>query len=455
MKTSAALLAIPLAAASANIALAEPQQAFDNQQPSLALSLVTPERGSFPDGTASKAQGATLGFVYDFAGAFVPADALAANGQSLSFSSNALVATVFSGVFGGGSDHVNLPNLVGRAIVGAGGGLNLGAAFGSASVTLTPSQLPPAGEIVAPQPYSTIQPSLALTPLIAVNGSFPLTTGSPGTSAFVGQIANYAGSVNSNGSRVPGGWMPADGRLLPINQFTALFAVLGTTYGGNGTTDFALPNLVGRVAIGADAANPLGSTKGSDDVFVNRSELPGAGQQPLSNDQPSLAVNYLIATTGNSPLPPSFSSFAAMKELLGQVVEFAGGNIPAGWALADGQLLPISGNTSLFALIGTTYGGDGVTDFALPDLDGRTVIGADVPDVSPFARAALTTVSNDDPVGDVVGADDIFLTPAELPPAVPEPSTWALLMLGFVAMGGLLRRRRFSPLFTVVIKSGG
>jgi microcystin-dependent protein len=453
MRTSAALLAMPLAAASASVALAEPQQAFDNEQPSLALALVTPQRGSFPDGSASEAEGATLGFVYDFAGGFAPADTLAANGQSVSFSSNPVLATVFSGAFGGDFNTVNLPNLVGKAIVGAGGSLNLGAAVGSASVTLTSSQVPASGEDVAAQPYSTIQPSLALTPLIAVRGAFPLTSGSSGTSAFVGQIANYAGSVISSGSPVPGGWMPADGRLLSIASFPALFAVIGTTYGGNGTTDFALPNLVGRIAIGADAANPLGSTKGSNDVLVTRSELPGPEQKPLSNDQPSLAVNYLIATTGISP-SPFFSSFDETAETVGQVVEFAGGNVPAGWAFANGQLLPISAYQSLFDLIGTTYGGDGVTDFALPDLDGRTVIGADVPDVSPLARAAFT-VSDGDDVGDIVGADDIFLAPAELPPAVPEPSTWALLTMGCLAMGFMSRRSQ-SPRSTVASrKSGG
>jgi microcystin-dependent protein len=450
MRTSAALLAMALGA-SADVAFAEPQQAFDNQQPSLALALVTPTRGSFPDGTASQAQGATLGFVYDFAGTFVPGDALATNGQAVSRSRDPLVAIVLGNAFGGDFGNFNLPNLVGRAIVGAGGGIALGAAIGSASVTLTPSQLPAPGEVVAAQPYNTLQPSLALTPLIAVSGPFPNPAAASGTSVFLGQIANYAGAVISSGSPVPGGWMPADGRLLSINRFPALFSLLGTTYGGNGTTDFALPDLVGRVAIGADAANPLGSTKGSNDVLVTRSELPGLGQQPLSNDQPSLAVSYLIATAG---IPPPFTSFNTTEETLGQVVEFAGGNIPAGWALANGQLLPISENQSLFDLIGTTYGGDGVTDFALPDLDGRTVIGANVPDVSPFARAAFT-VSDGDNVGDVVGADDIFLTSAELPPAVPEPSTWALLMAGFVAMGFMLRRTQ-TPFSKVASnKSGG
>src|SRR5262249_6641090 len=49
---------------------------------------------------------------------------------------------------------------------------------------------------------------------------------------------------------------------------------------------------------------------------------------------------------------------------------FAGNFAPTGWALCDGQLLPISQNTALFSLLGTTYGGDGKSNFALPDLQG-------------------------------------------------------------------------------------
>ena len=50
---------------------------------------------------------------------------------------------------------------------------------------------------------------------------------------------------------------------------------------------------------------------------------------------------------------------------------FAGNFAPTGWALCNGQLLPISQNTALFSLLGTTYGGDGKTNYALPDLQGR------------------------------------------------------------------------------------
>lgn len=64
-----------------------------------------------------------------------------------------------------------------------------------------------------------------------------------------------------------------------------------------------------------------------------------------------------------------------MEPLLGQVMLFAGNFAPRGWAFCDGQLLAISANTALFSILGTTYGGDGRTTFALPDLRGRVPIG--------------------------------------------------------------------------------
>jgi len=63
-----------------------------------------------------------------------------------------------------------------------------------------------------------------------------------------------------------------------------------------------------------------------------------------------------------------------MEPLLGQIALFAGTFAPRGWAFCDGQLLAISQNTALFSLLGTTYGGDGRTTFALPDLRGRVPI---------------------------------------------------------------------------------
>src|SRR5438874_11208110 len=59
----------------------------------------------------------------------------------------------------------------------------------------------------------------------------------------------------------------------------------------------------------------------------------------------------------------------------GEIVMFAGNFAPRGWALCHGQLLAISQNTALFSILGTTYGGNGQTTFALPDFRGRVPVG--------------------------------------------------------------------------------
>jgi microcystin-dependent protein len=65
-----------------------------------------------------------------------------------------------------------------------------------------------------------------------------------------------------------------------------------------------------------------------------------------------------------------------MEQYIGQIMMFGGNFAPRSWALCNGQLLPISSYTALFSILGTTYGGDGRTTFALPDLRGRSPIHA-------------------------------------------------------------------------------
>ena len=66
----------------------------------------------------------------------------------------------------------------------------------------------------------------------------------------------------------------------------------------------------------------------------------------------------------------------AQEPLLGEIRMFAGNFAPRGWALCDGQLLAVQQNDALFSVLGTIYGGDGRTTFALPDLRGRVPIHA-------------------------------------------------------------------------------
>jgi microcystin-dependent protein len=67
-------------------------------------------------------------------------------------------------------------------------------------------------------------------------------------------------------------------------------------------------------------------------------------------------------------------SFAQQEPFIGEIKMFAGNFAPRGWAMCDGQLLSISRYTALFSLLGTSYGGDGRTTFALPDLRGRVPV---------------------------------------------------------------------------------
>jgi microcystin-dependent protein len=88
---------------------------------------------------------------------------------------------------------------------------------------------------------------------------------------------------------------------------------------------------------------------------------------------------------------------------LGEIRLFAGNFAPRGWATCDGQLLSIAANTALFSLLGTTYGGDGMTTFALPNLSGRV----------PVHRGQGGGLTNRN-VGDSGGAPTVTLTLAQL-----------------------------------------
>ncbi|HLE55586.1 MAG TPA: tail fiber protein, partial [Rhodothermia bacterium] len=83
---------------------------------------------------------------------------------------------------------------------------------------------------------------------------------------------------------------------------------------------------------------------------------------------------------------------------------FAGNFAPTGWAFCDGQLLPISQNTALFSLLGTTYGGDGKSTFALPDLQGR----------APMQPGQGPGLSLRD-LGETGGAETVTLLASEMP----------------------------------------
>jgi len=98
----------------------------------------------------------------------------------------------------------------------------------------------------------------------------------------------------------PKGWAFCNGQFLPINQNQALFALLGTTYGGNGQTTFALPNLRGQVPIHMGNGHTLGETGGTTSVTVNLQQMPThLHALNASNQQANQAT--LVTPPGNTP----------------------------------------------------------------------------------------------------------------------------------------------------------
>ncbi|MUT64596.1 phage tail protein [Paenibacillus sp. NEAU-GSW1] len=85
---------------------------------------------------------------------------------------------------------------------------------------------------------------------------------------YVGEIRLFAGNY------APEGWAPCDGRLLEISGNEVVFTLIGTTYGGDGITNFALPDLRGRLMIGESSQHPLGQSAGTESVTLKEAELP-------------------------------------------------------------------------------------------------------------------------------------------------------------------------------------
>ncbi len=161
---------------------------------------------------------------------------------------------------------------------------------------------------------------------------------------YVGEIRMFAGNF------APAGWMLCEGQLLPISENETLFNLIGTTYGGDGQSTFALPDLRGRLPIHQGGGFTLAETGGIEEVTLTVNQLPAhnhalgasadpaafrsplnhvlgrtaaeayaseftgqvlapqamsltGGSQPHSNLQPSLCLNFIISLFGIFPSP--------------------------------------------------------------------------------------------------------------------------------------------------------
>lgn len=165
---------------------------------------------------------------------------------------------------------------------------------------------------------------------------------------FVAEIRIFTGNF------APVGWALCDGQLLPISQNTALFSLLGTTYGGNGTSNFALPNLQGCAPMQAGqgpglSLRDLGETAGEQTITLLQSEMPAHSHSALaaggsdSNDPGNNAWASGQKGFGSVYAPSNPQSNVQMNPF---GTSISGGNLP------HNNMPPFLGLTFIIALQG-------------------------------------------------------------------------------------------------------
>jgi microcystin-dependent protein len=133
----------------------------------------------------------------------------------------------------------------------------------------------------------------------------------------------------------PKGWAVCDGQILPISQNTALFSLLGTTYGGDGKSNFALPDMRGNAPMHPGqgpglSLHDLGETSGSETVTLLESEIPAHGHGVLAQTVPLGTVSTPAGNTLSRPASGNLynSTSTSVVAMAPQAIAPAGGDQP-------------------------------------------------------------------------------------------------------------------------------
>lgn len=389
--------------------------AISTQQPTVELRYMIAYQGVFPTvvGGTTGEDTPMIGEIRVFSADFLPQGWLACDGAVVNTATYGPLGAILGNAFGGdGVTTFALPDMRGRVPVGTSATRPLGSVSGASSVTLDGTTLPShahtttdgaTGVTGGSAPISLRQPSLALTHLICIAG----------VSNYMGEVRLFAGDF------APGSWDICDGEIVTVASNPMLFSILGTNFGGNGTTNFALPDFRDRsiLAYGLGAGltdRPFASVLGQESVTLTAANLPPhvhttadldtgstGSAEAVSLMQPSLAITAAVATAGIFPSELSYPDGVFIAEIR----FFAFNHTRLSNALADlwlpldGSLQSIATYTDLFILIGITYGGDGVSTFALPNMTGRLAQGLTASPVP----------------GNLTGNETVVLSSAQMP----------------------------------------
>lgn len=139
---------------------------------------------------------------------------------------------------------------------------------------------------------------------------------------YVGEIRMFAGNF------APAGWMFCEGQLLPISENETLFQLIGTTYGGDGQSTFALPDLRGRLPIHQGNGYILAQTGGAEEITLTASQIPAHSHPLLASAGPNTTLNPANNVLGTPATATPFFAEAPGSVLSPQAVSAVGGSQP-------------------------------------------------------------------------------------------------------------------------------
>ncbi|TPJ56655.1 tail fiber protein [Mesorhizobium sp. B2-6-7] len=139
---------------------------------------------------------------------------------------------------------------------------------------------------------------------------------------FVGEVRIFAGNF------APAGWMFCEGQLLPISENETLFQLIGTTYGGDGQSTFALPDLRGRVPLHQGSGFILAEIGGVEAVTLTAQQLPVHSHQFMASSSPGSSVNAQGNAIAESPNISIYIEDVAGINLSATAISPIGGNQP-------------------------------------------------------------------------------------------------------------------------------
>jgi microcystin-dependent protein len=160
--------------------------------------------------------------------------------------------------------------------------------------------------------------------------------------SFIGEIRMFGGNF------APQGWAFCQGQLVPISENDALFNLIGTTYGGDGQTTFALPNLSSRVPVHQGAGFTLGQTGGEETVTLSVNQIPGHSHVPQCDS---------TNNSSNSPANTVWAGTSALKQFavapaLANVAMAPQALSPAGGSQPHDNMIPFLGINFIISLFG-------------------------------------------------------------------------------------------------------